>query len=682
MFTTILSGALSISLIFHFAPSLTVVTKLVAIAALSLIFKYLFTRIFSSIKNVEVKDKLKLLAASAVLGILFLMMFPFHLSEIQTISIEALGSKNANSKGSEVWVRQLQVDDRIVALEEMQLLGDWEIKNGVPVSYKNQPSQLIWKGIVRDEVKITLVKHPYSGQAKISLNDKINNIDLYSETDQLAIESLQPKTNVILSAIVFLADAIVLASLIFCTIARLLRYESKNQEYVRDYSFFIIPLSVWMVYFLSFYPGLMSGDSIDQWRQISTLELYDAHPVFHTLLNWLLTRLWFSPAIIALSQMLFLSLIFAYSMKVFRRMGVSNKILIPVLIIFSIMPLSGMMVNSLWKDIPYSISLLWLTILLLLVYQTNGAWLEKRKNQLLIGFVLVLVLMFRHNGLIAFFGVSLGLFLFYRRYWRQVAVVVVASFSIFLIIKIPLYNYFQVKPVPSVLTLSVPINQMGAFLYNGIELDDSDKEVVNKIMPLELWSKNFNPYIVDPLIYNKQFDMVIFDSDKSIRNKFLLIWLKTAIQHPKQAISAWLYQTSIIWRMDQPINSSTYTTEQGIVKTGSPILDRYNLQTKSFIPEIKAKIISIVDFTQKPSFIWLFWRPAIFLFITFLFGFIMIYRNHWKLSIIAFPTMFNMFGLTISIPAQQVRYMYPSILVTFIFVVLAFITLKRKEVPR
>ena len=51
-------------------------------------------------------------------------------------------------------------------------------------------------------------------------------------------------------------------------------------------------IAVWAVYLLAFWPALMTDDSIDQWFQVLTGQLTGHHPPFHTMLNWLVTRLW------------------------------------------------------------------------------------------------------------------------------------------------------------------------------------------------------------------------------------------------------------------------------------------------------------------------------------------------------------------------------------------------------
>jgi hypothetical protein len=56
--------------------------------------------------------------------------------------------------------------------------------------------------------------------------------------------------------------------------------------------FYIIPLIVGLIYWLAFFPGVMSYDSVSQWDQLSTFKITDLHPAFHTILMWMLTRVW------------------------------------------------------------------------------------------------------------------------------------------------------------------------------------------------------------------------------------------------------------------------------------------------------------------------------------------------------------------------------------------------------
>src|SRR5262249_38322432 len=81
---------------------------------------------------------------------------------------------------------------------------------------------------------------------------------------------------------------------------------------------------VWTPDLLVFWPGLMSPDSLEQWRQVLQGEINNEHPAFHTLTIWLITRVWFSPAAVALTQILALALMFGLVIRELERWSLSR----------------------------------------------------------------------------------------------------------------------------------------------------------------------------------------------------------------------------------------------------------------------------------------------------------------------------------------------------------------------
>jgi hypothetical protein len=84
---------------------------------------------------------------------------------------------------------------------------------------------------------------------------------------------------------------------------------------------------VWSIYLLAYWPGLMSYDSLQQWEQMTTGQLDNWHPAFHTMSNWLITRLWLSPAAVALTQIATLSLLVGWTVARIRRLGAPGRAL-------------------------------------------------------------------------------------------------------------------------------------------------------------------------------------------------------------------------------------------------------------------------------------------------------------------------------------------------------------------
>ena len=72
----------------------------------------------------------------------------------------------------------------------------------------------------------------------------------------------------------------------------------------------MIPLLVW---WLGWFPGFLSGDSIDQLGQAAGFDFQNFHPISHTVSLWAITRVWNDPGAITLVQMLLLAGVLGYT---------------------------------------------------------------------------------------------------------------------------------------------------------------------------------------------------------------------------------------------------------------------------------------------------------------------------------------------------------------------------------
>jgi hypothetical protein len=164
-----------------------------------------------------------------------------------------------------------------------------------------------------------------------------------------------------------------------------------NLEHLRKrppflvFVFFSIPFTLGIVYLLSFYPAIMSYDSIYQWDELSQFRFTNWHPAYHTILLWLITRIYFSPVSLALFQVAMFSSVMAYGLWTLRDVGVPALLLILLDFFISILPMNGMMEITLWKDILYSIAVLLLIIILFKIILSNGEWITRGRNSVFLG---------------------------------------------------------------------------------------------------------------------------------------------------------------------------------------------------------------------------------------------------------------------------------------------------------
>jgi hypothetical protein len=87
----------------------------------------------------------------------------------------------------------------------------------------------------------------------------------------------------------------------------------------------------WALYLLAFWPGIMTEDSIDQWTQAQRGVFRDEHPAVHTLLIWLITRLWNSPAAVALLQIVLVASLLALIGRDLLRLAVPRRLVAALL---------------------------------------------------------------------------------------------------------------------------------------------------------------------------------------------------------------------------------------------------------------------------------------------------------------------------------------------------------------
>jgi len=172
--------------------------------------------------------------------------------------------------------------------------------------------------------------------------------------------------------------------------------------------FFISLFTVNFLFLLSFWPGLMSQDSLVIWRAAGLPEIYlNSHPVLNMLFYMYLMGIWNNPAVVPLTQILFSSALSAFIFYWTYKKGVPILAIIP----FFLMALMSIPVNlyniALWKDIPFALlAVFWGFVFTVLFH-------EKRDKGVMFTWWHWLILLsaylglcfFRHNGVVYIFVV-------------------------------------------------------------------------------------------------------------------------------------------------------------------------------------------------------------------------------------------------------------------------------------
>ncbi len=422
---------------------------------------------------------------------------------------------------------------------------------------------------------------------------------------------------------------------------------------------------IWLLYWLAYFPGQMSSDSLDQWGQMLRFDFNDNHPAFHTLSNWLITRLWLSPAAVALAQIITMSVLIGSGLSKLRTLGVSPAVLWAVCGLFTLSPVMGMTTITLWKDIPYSMSILWLTLLLLEVITSEGRWLAASwRNMVLLGVASFCVSIFRHNGPPVALGTLLALGFVYRAFWKRVAVAFVIAITIYGAVHGPLYSVLGVKEMSSAFKYQVLLHQVAASVAAGTPLAPEEARVLDGIMPVEQLKSRYSCARTTSIIFDSPLNEQELENGGASLGR---LWLSLLLRNPGAIVNHLLCSGGLVWNVS-PFKHYLYATEGGIEQP-----NEFRLSTRPKLPRLHHILGDFVNLTLERKLIWLIWRPAIYLYGTMLLSALAAFRlreTAWLLF--ALPVLLQSMTLFLLCPAQDFRYQFSVYLVGLMSLCLPF----------
>ena len=270
--------------------------------------------------------------------------------------------------------------------------------------------------------------------------------------------------------------------------------QMKEGSDVKLYLLFLtISFFVLLFWYLSFYPGGYSPDSLEQLEQAVTNQYNDWHPVLHTLIAFkiplLLTGGWLGAP--ALFQIVFFSICLAWLCETMAQYS-SVKTGAVALAWILLNPVTGNLSLFLWKDVTFAIFGMILFTLCIHLVMTNGAWMNASWRQVVFGIVAAVSVILRHNAVLFVAPVMIGCICIAR---RKARIVIILTFTAcFLLIKGPLYSMLNVeKPDRRVVeTMGLPLTVISNVVKEHPErLTKDTRDFLYDVAPKESWQEDY-----------------------------------------------------------------------------------------------------------------------------------------------------------------------------------------------
>ena len=441
---------------------------------------------------------------------------------------------------------------------------------------------------------------------------------------------------------------------------------------------FLIPFCFFLFLLLVFSPGIISYDSNNQWLQVVTNEINNAHPFFTTYFMLLLSKIWNSPSVVLVFQVFIFSYFWMYICKIIRENNKKSlKKIVIYTIIISFIPLISLYSITLWKDILYSYYLMFI------IYFVYKGIKNKFKYSFLdsfnIGLLLALIFIYRHNGMIvSVFLIFMFVFIYIKnKIGIKKAVIIFLTFISFnCLVNIPKKYYLEKNVASSNVKESIGtidsyiIWMYGAHLNDG-NIGKEDLKKLDNVIPTEEWEKLYNPYLINSIGSYEKDAEYYNDNIEYFRSLFI----ETSLKHPLTIIEHYLKADSLLWSpiplSGRYVYTFDYTEWWPDYEFNNGELYGYE-ESKIQFPFIKKIVEKLTSYTLRFP-ISVIYYPAIALYVSILLIYMLIKQNkNKKYWLLLTPCLFNTISLAPINLAQDLRYVYINYL-TLLVVGLIFI---------
>ena len=418
----------------------------------------------------------------------------------------------------------------------------------------------------------------------------------------------------------------------------------------------------------AFNPCITSPDSANlynQAHQMFSVPMHNWHPPFYAMLmSWLLF-LCDSIIFLVVVQCLAFSVLLVQIVDFLLSRGCKRFY---VFILYSVLGFSfnnSMMMITLWKDIPYMISILWLSFLLaqfiISEYEVKRLWYIK--------FVLSMAftVLFRQNGLFPVLAVSMILTVFsIFKKKKKLAISVAVSILLIMFVEGPLYSFYKIIDQPGGLKYYALANDIRGTYY---EIDDPSEDMIKMVNEIT----NDNPeeylYMAYYTIYNTN-----SLNDYSV-TEFISLYADTFFRHPVILLRNFMRRNTLLWSVIKPEGELLSICYLGDYHDDDNYTYTYPSRTNNYLT---GKITGFSEKLTDNSVIYLFsWRVGFYVLIMLGVMVFIFYKKGIMVLLPFIPNIFNILSLYVSSGWCDFRYYWPISILTFFLLAFSHIYYKQ-----
>ncbi len=433
-----------------------------------------------------------------------------------------------------------------------------------------------------------------------------------------------------------------------------------------------------------FYPAGMSNDSVRHWSEaLGIWNISDRSPIAFTLFIRFLSDIYHNPFVYVIFQVVFFALVSGSFFSYLREKGISLVFLVPCAVITGILPNNYTEVAYLSKNPLFAIINLWLIVLLTKLFECPKKCLGVLFRKKLLVCLIALYLI-RFNNIPAYvFAIAAMIYLtvrFYKAIQIYLVDIAVSSAILIAITVGPIYDLAVQEhhetsfPFSSTITAS-----LGCALLNDIDLPEDTLEIMNNVLPLELWKERYSPHNADTFSFGDPRPNMIGINAQA----YLKAYGRLFISAPDIVIKSLLDGNESLWNISMAKTSWNRRFYYGIpenmpqeilpekIQTLEPQKGRYLYKTVTTSFAIKfaewTASVKILDI--------LIWRSGIYIVLLLCFLVFITVNRHFERIWVILPTCMTIGTYALLLGWQIYSYTYFIGIGIIVFIVMTLLSL-------
>jgi hypothetical protein len=413
------------------------------------------------------------------------------------------------------------------------------------------------------------------------------------------------------------------------------------------FSAFGVCFASFFILFLINFPGGITTDNENQWRQIQNFTFNDWHPAIHTFCMWLLTRIINHYGFIIFCQITVFSISLGVLIATLESWGFSRTVQICMTVFFAINPMVKNILMFAYKDTVFTIILVFTVTALVNIYFSGGKWFLPFKNIVKLSVCIVLLSLIRHNGILFTVPFLFLLLFFYTGKNTKVLLIVPVSLLFALLIRLPLYSALNVEYPNNTYTeaVGVPMTIMcDIFVKNPGALPEDARKFLADFDAESGWTENYE-------LGNFSSVKGKFDGTRIIATipkvQFFRMLAGTVLADPYNSFQAFRNHSAFVWEL--------FTAENTFIS--APWKRDLEKETN---PVKKTAMYLSVFFDNTITAIlpagWILARNGWQMLILILAGLLAVYRTGIKSLVLVLPVIFYTFSTMMLLSASDLRY--------------------------